>query len=109
MVGAETAFALAAIDHRVRERVFVSGIVQHLAVGQNRGVQAFNVVTLINHCAPPCGLDVVFELDAERAVIVYALQAAVYVRILKNKTSSFAQGNQLFHLGRCHFFTSPGI
>ena len=42
-------------------------------------------------------------------VMNYALQAAVYVRILKNKTSSFAQGNQLFHLGRCHFFTSPGI
>ena len=73
VVEAVTLLGLAVVDHRVREGGLVSGVLEHHAVHDDAGVQALHVVALVNVAAPPRGLDVVLQLDAQRAVIVKAL------------------------------------
>ena len=90
MVGAKTSFALATIGHRIGKSVFMPRIVQHLLIGQNSRIKSFDVVTFVNHCFPPGGLKIVFQFNPQRTVIVYPLQTAVNIGVLKNKTAAFA-------------------
>ena len=97
MIGAETAFAFAAICHRVGKSIFMAGIFQYLAIGQNGGIESFNIVALINHRAPPGLLKVIFQFNTERTEIIDTLHAAVDIGILKYKTSPFAERDKLIH------------
>jgi hypothetical protein len=69
LVGAEASLALPAVDHGVGEVIDVAAGLPHRGVHQDRGVQAHHVGALLDEVAPPHVLDVVPELDAERAVI----------------------------------------
>ena len=64
VVSAETPFAFAAVGHRVRESVFMAGIMQNLAVSQNSGIQSFDIITFIDHCPPPGRFQVVLQFYA---------------------------------------------
>ena len=69
-----------AVDHRVDEGLLVAGVAPDELVHQDRGVDALHVVALLDVGAPPGGLEVVLQLDAERAVVVGSLQSAVDIR-----------------------------
>ena len=91
MVGAPAAFAGAAVDEGVVEGLFVTRVLPDQFVHQNRGVETFHVVTGIDIGAPPRIDDVVFEFDAQRAVVKHPLQAAVDIRTGEDEPASFAQ------------------
>ena len=51
-----------------------------------------------DHVAPPGFLDVPLQLDAQRAVVPEAVEAAVDFARLKEKAAPFAQRDQFFHV-----------
>ena len=61
------AVAAPALDQRVAERADVAAGDPHLGVHQDPGVEADDVVAVLDHRAPPGALDVVLELDARGA------------------------------------------
>ena len=89
MIGSPTAFAGPAVDHGVGKRRFMAGMTQRHRVGQDGGIQSFDIVPLVNHGSPPSGFEIVFQFDAQRTVVVDPLQAAVDVAGLKNEASTF--------------------
>ena len=103
MIGAKPSLAFLAVGHRVGKSVFMPGIMQNFAVGQNGGVQTLNIVTLIDHGAPPGAFEVVLQLDAQRTVVIHALQTAVNIGVLENKPAAFAQRYKLIHCFSNHF------
>src|SRR2546425_10685955 len=66
------------------------------------GVQAFDIVALVDVRAPPSPLVVVLQLDAHRAVTPGSLQAAIKLAALKEKSPPLAQGDDLVHRGARH-------
>ena len=48
------------IDEWIGKAFFVSGIAEHVAVGQKAGFNAFNVIPLVNIVTPPSTLEIVF-------------------------------------------------
>ena len=56
MVGAPARLACAAVHERIGESILMAGVVQDVAVCQDGGIQPFDVVALIDHGAPPGGL-----------------------------------------------------
>ena len=91
MIGSPTAFAGPAVDHGVGKRRFMAGMTQRHRVGQDGGIQSFDIVPLVNHGSPPSGFEIVFQFDAQRTVVVDPLQAAVDVAGLKMKPRRFAK------------------
>ena len=69
------------------------GRLPHLASQDDRGVDADHVVALAHHRLPPLSLDVLFQLDAERAVVPRRTLAAVDLRTRKDKSPALTQGN----------------
>ena len=64
-------------------------------VHDDGGVEADHVVALEDHGTPPGVLDVALELGAERAVVPGAGQASVYLAVLEDEASAFAEGYEL--------------
>ncbi|MCG3161537.1 MAG: hypothetical protein JMDDDDMK_02721 [Acidobacteria bacterium] len=100
VVGAAASFAFAAINQRVAESRFVARITPDQTIHQNRGVQTFHVVAFVNDRTPPRAHDVVFQFNAQRAVIPGRGDAAVNFRVSEDKAASFAQAHDLFHAWR---------
>src|SRR5207245_10220587 len=61
--------ALATIDQRIVDRIFMAGILPDQSVQDDRRIETFDVVALVNHPAPPCGADIVAEFSPEGAVV----------------------------------------
>jgi hypothetical protein len=97
LIGAETAFACFAINHRVAERVHMSRRLPNLRVHDDGGFEAGNVVALAGHGVPPEFLHVALEFRAERAVVPKAVDAAVNLGGLKNEPAPLAQRHDFFH------------
>src|SRR5262245_51751045 len=51
-----------------------------------------------DHVVPPGVLNVLFQLDAERAVVPEAVDAAVDFARLKDEAAAFAQGDEFVHV-----------
>ena len=77
LVEAEAAVVGLALDQRVAERADVAGRDPDLRVHEDAGVEADDVVALLDHRPPPGALDVVLQLDAERPVVPDGVDAAV--------------------------------
>jgi len=77
LIGAKTFLALPAVDQRVGERGFVAGVSQDGLVHQDRGIEAFHVVTLVDIGSPPRAFDIVLEFDAHGTVVPRPLQTSV--------------------------------
>ena len=97
LIGAKALLAFAAVDERIGERRFVTGVLQDEPVHQDRGIESFHVVALVDVGAPPGTLDVVLELDAHRAVVPRALQASVQFAALKQEPAPLAEPHDLVH------------
>ena len=86
-----TLVAVQALDQRVVEHLDVPGGHPHLARQDDRAVQADDVVAAGDHRPPPLPLDVLLELDAERAVVPRRLGAAVDLAGLVDEATAFRQ------------------
>ena len=91
MVGAEPFLAVFAVDKRVGKTGQMAGSFPYLRVHEDGGVEAHDVAAAVHHGAPPRLLDVALELDAERAVVPAAVEAAVNFARLEDKTAPLAQ------------------
>src|SRR5690606_29622140 len=97
VIRAEAGLARAAVDERVREPGDVAARLPDARVHQDRGVEPLDVVTLVNHRAPPRFLHVALQLDAERAVVPDRARAAVDLGRLEDETTSLAERHQPVH------------
>src|SRR5205823_5910276 len=68
-----------------------------LRVHQDRRVEAFDVLAIVDHRAPPALLDVFLQLDAQRPVVPHRAEAAVDLRGLEHEAASLGQRHQLVH------------
>ena len=97
LVGAETGLAGLAVHQRIVEAADVAAGNPYFAVHQDGRVQTDVVLALLNEFLPPGALDVVFEFNAQRAVVPRVGQTAVNFRAGINKTSALAERNELVH------------
>ena len=93
MVGPVSLMAERALGERVHELGDVTAGLPDLPGQDHRGVQADDVVALGDHRAPPLALDVVLQLDAERAIIPGSPQAAVDLAGRVDEPPSLAQAD----------------
>ena len=91
LVGAMTALAGAAVDQRIRKTRHMAGSDPGLGVHQDGGVQPDVVGAFLHKFLEPGFLDVVFELNAQGAVVPAVGQAAVNLAAGINETAVFAQ------------------
>ena len=100
--------AVQALDQRVVEHLDVTRGHPHLARQDDRAVQADDVVAAGDHRPPPLALDVLLELDAQRAVVPRGLGAAVDLAGLVDQATAFGQVCDGVDDGRhgCHSVTS---
>ena len=85
------AVAAGALDEGVAERADVPGRDPDLGVHQDPGVEADDVVPLLDHRPPPRALDVVLELDAEGPVVPHRVDAAVDLRRREDEAAALGQ------------------
>ena len=97
LVCAVTHLAGLAVDQRIVEGGHVAGGNPHLGIHQDGGVQAYVVGVLLNEFLPPGTLDVVLQFNAEGAVVPGVGKTAVNFGACINKTSVFAERNDLLH------------
>ncbi len=83
--------AVQALDERVVEHLDVTGGHPHLARQDDRAVEADDVVAAGDHRPPPLPLDVLLELDAQRAVVPRRLGAAVDLAGLEDQAATLGQ------------------
>src|SRR2546427_10636799 len=77
LVGPEAPPARPAVDHGIREVVEVTARLPDARVHQDRRVETDHVGPEVDVVAPPHALDVVLQLDAQRAVIPARGDAAI--------------------------------
>ena len=97
IVGAETGLAGLAVEQRVREARDVAGRDPGLRVHDDGRVEADVVRAFLHEFLEPGLFDVVLELNAERAVVPAVGQTAVDLGACEDKTTVFAEGNDLVH------------
>src|SRR5207245_8080457 len=84
IVGAEAILAMLAVDQRVGEPRHVPRGFPNLRVHEDRRVETFDVLALVDHRTPPALLDVLLELDAQRPVVPHRAKPAVDLGRLKH-------------------------
>ena len=82
-----------AFDHRVAELGDVAGRHPDLGVHQDARVEPDDVVALLDHRPPPGALDVVLELDAQRAVVPHGVDAAVDLRAREDEPAALGEAD----------------
>ena len=96
VVGARARLAVAAVGHRIRERRLVARVLPDQPVHQDGGVEPLHVVAVVDDRAPPGALDVVLQLDAQRAVVPGAAEAAVDGRRREDEPAALGEADDLF-------------
>ena len=98
----EAELAVAAVDHRVGEARDVARDLPDPRVHDDRGIEAHDVVALLDHRAPPGRLQVVLELHAERTVVPEAAHAAVDLAAGKHETPALGEADDDVHVRGRH-------
>ena len=93
VVDAEALVAAEALGERVGELADVARGDPRLARQDDRGVEADDVLAGGHHRAPPLALDVLLELDAERAVVPRRARAAVDLTAREDEPAALAEGD----------------
>jgi hypothetical protein len=71
----------------------MSRVLPDETIQNDRRIDTFDVVTLVDEPSPPCLFDVIAELDAERTIVPRATEAAVNFGRGENKTSPLGKRN----------------
>src|SRR5206468_10574393 len=95
LVDAEVLVPVAALDQRVGEVLDVTRGLPDPRMHEDRGVEADDVVAQLHHRTPPRALDVVLELDTERAIVPGGARAAIDLARREHESSSFRKGADL--------------
>ena len=99
VVGPEALVAALALGQRVGEDADVARGDPDLARQDHRGVEADDVVPALDDGAPPLLLDVLLELDAERAVVPGGAGAAVDLPRREDEAPALAEVDDLVEAG----------
>ena len=106
LVGTVTCLAGAAVQQRVREARHVTGGDPGLRIHDDGCIQAHVVGAFLHELLQPCFLDVVLELDAQRAVIPAVGKTAIDLRTGEHVTTVLAEVDDhikgLFALFHCN-------
>ena len=97
LIGAVTGLAGLAVEQRVGEACHMAGRDPGLRVHDDGRVEADVVRAFLHEFLEPGLFDVVLELNAERAVVPAVGQTAVDLGACEDKTTVFAEGNDLVH------------
>ena len=110
LIGAMAGLAGAAVQQGVREAGNVAGRHPGLGVHDDGGVEADVVGAFLHELFQPCLLDIVLELDAQRAVVPAIGQTAVDLRAGEHITTVLAEIDDhikgLFALFHCKYILS---
>src|SRR5439155_11519044 len=99
---AKAELAVATVDHGVAEARDVTGHLPDSRVHDDRRVQANDVVTQLDHRAPPGGLEVVLQLHAQRAVVPEAAHAAVDLAAREDESATLGKADDDVHVRSGH-------
>ena len=97
LIGAEALLALLAVHQGVGEAGQMAAGHPRLGVHEDGGVLPHVVGVLLHELLPPCLLDVVLQLHAQRAVVPGVGQAAVDLGACEDDAAVFAQRHDLVH------------
>ena len=97
LVGTVAGLAGLAVEQGVGEAGHMTGGYPGLGVHDDGCVKTDIVGALLNELLQPCLLDIVFELDAERAIVPAVCKTAVDLTAGIDISAVFAQGNDLVH------------
>ena len=98
LVRAVAHLRLLTVDERVGEIFDVARGLPGRRVMDDRGVEADNIVATVDKVLPPGLFDIILQLDAERAVVEEAVEAAVDIGGGEDEPAAFAQVDDGFHL-----------
>ena len=93
LIGAVAGLAGAAVQQRVREAGHMAGGHPGLRVHNDCGIQAHIIGALLHKLFQPCLFDVVFELNAQGAVVPAVCKAAVDLRAGEHIAPVLAETN----------------
>ena len=102
LVGAVALVAVEAFDKRIVEHAHVAGGHPHFGRQDDGSVDTDDIRTGDDHGAPPFALDIVFESDAEGAVIPCGTGAAVDFAGGEYKAATFREGYNFIEFGLSH-------
>ena len=91
LVEAEAQLVSRALHQRVAERLDVARRDPHLGMHQDARVETDDVVAQLDHLAPPGTLDIVLELDAERAIVPNSVYPAIDLGAGEDKTAPLGE------------------
>ena len=97
LIGPEPLMAFPAVHQRIGEAAEVAAGHPRLRIHEDGGIQAHVVGVLLHEFLPPCVLDVLLQLRAERAVVPGVGEAAVDFAAGEHKAPVLAQGNNFVH------------
>ena len=98
LVGTVAQLGFLVVHHGVGEALYVAGSPPDVGVHYDGCVEADDVVAAVHEVFPPRLLDVVFELNAQRAEVKETVKAAVNFRRPVNKPPAFAKALNCSHV-----------
>ena len=102
LVGTLALMAVEALDERIIEHGHVAGCNPHFRRQDDGSIHADDIATGDDHGAPPFTLDIVFQRDAERAVIPRGTGAAVDLARGEHEPATLGEGDDFIEFRTSH-------
>ena len=97
IVGTVTSLALLTVHKRIGKSSDMTGSYPSLRIHKDSTVKTDIILVFLNEFLEPSLLDIIFKLNAERAVVPCVCKTAVNFTACINKTSALTESNKLFH------------
>ena len=110
LIGPQACLAEQAVAHGIGESSHVARGGEDGLVGQDRAIEADDVLPFLHVPAPPVFLEIALHLHAKRTVVPASIEAAVEFGRLIDEAPSLAERHDLLHALRISvFFVSHGL
>ena len=97
VIDAETAFAILAVHQPVDKVLDMPAGLPHTRMGDDRALDADDVIVGLHHRPPPEAADIVAQFDAERPEVINAGDPAVNLRVGVDKAASLTKRDDLLN------------
>ena len=97
VIGTVTGLALLAVHLGIGEGSRVAAGLPDAGIHEDRRIYAVRIFALVDEALPPSALDVVFDLDADGAVVPSVAHAAVDLGAGEDDAARLAQRNEFVH------------